>query len=147
MTTYNTLIKEHNKNKDDIVGINEQLADMENKIVALSTFDIGIIQSDINCDFIEPLRGIRQGRIVTISCFRVKFKTLSNQYSYTALGRINEEYARPKTAKKWIITETSTGATFILLIMTDGLIQVGCWDRKITATDEIGFTITYNLTN
>ena len=25
MTTYNTLIKEHNKNKDDIVGINSQL--------------------------------------------------------------------------------------------------------------------------
>lgn len=31
MTTYNTLIKEHNKNKDDIVGINSQLAEKANK--------------------------------------------------------------------------------------------------------------------
>lgn len=31
MTTYNTLIKEHNKNKDDIVGINSQLADIPNQ--------------------------------------------------------------------------------------------------------------------
>lgn len=37
MTTYNTLIKEHNKNKDDIVGINEQLAD----IVQVNVKDFG----------------------------------------------------------------------------------------------------------
>lgn len=31
MTTYNTLIKEHNKNKDDIVGINSQLSEIPNQ--------------------------------------------------------------------------------------------------------------------
>lgn len=37
MTTYNTLIKEHNKNKDDIVGINSQLAEKTQTLNVKST--------------------------------------------------------------------------------------------------------------